>query len=170
MSGDWEYTEQEHEAIAEVKEENESKPSSPEHLNSDENATQANASIVEDQQTKVVPANNEEQDKVVKVEDATIQSLPRATTTTTAPIDRRRKKKSNYQPLRKQRQQQQRRETTTMPKVSKQLHKQDIEIKKLKSILQSQSEAIKQLKSQVKQITKQTSKFQKHAANKRKRK
>jgi uncharacterized coiled-coil protein SlyX len=57
-----------------------------------------------------------------------------------------------------------------MPTISKQLHKQGIEIKKLKSILQSQSEVIKQLKSQLRQVTKQTSKIQKHAASNKKRK
>ena len=54
-----------------------------------------------------------------------------------------------------------------MANISKQLHKQDIEIKKLKSVLQSQFGAIKQLKSQLRQVTKQTSKNQKNTASKR---
>jgi hypothetical protein len=155
-----------------TEQEDESKLSSSEHLNSDENATQANAAIVEDQETKVLQDNNEDQSKVINVEDAAVKSLPRATTTAMAPIDRRKKKnknKTNKQP-RKQKQQQQRKEITIIPKVSKQLHKQDIEIKKLKSILQSQSEAIKQLKSQLKQVTKQTSKIQKQSVSNKKRK
>ena len=112
--------------------------------------------IAEGQELKVLPDNYEEQDKVIEA-DSTIKSLPRATTTT-APMDKKRKK--NKQPLRKQKQQQQRKETA-MPSISKQLHKQGIEIKKLKSILQSQSEVIKQLKSQSRQVTKQSSKIQK---------
>jgi hypothetical protein len=162
MLGDWEYTEQEDEAIAEVKE-NGSKPSSLQH-SLEETATQANANIAEGQELKVLPANNQEQHKVVEA-DSTIKSLPRATTTT-APMDKKRKK--NKQPLRKQKQQQ--RKETAMPNISKQLHKQGIEIKKLKSILQSQSEVIKQLKSQLRQVTKQTSKIPKHAASNKKRK
>ena len=162
MSRDWKYTEQEDEAIAEVKE-NGSKPSSLQH-SFEETAAQANANIAEGQELKVLPDNNEEQDKVVEA-DSTIKSLPRATTSTTAPMDKKRK---NKQPLRKQRQQQ--RKETTMPTISKQLHKQGIEIKKLKSILQSQSEVIKQLKSQLRQVTKQTSKIEKHAASNKKRK
>ena len=163
MLGDWEYTEREDEAIAEVKE-NGAKPSSLQH-SLEEMATQANANIAEGQELKVLPANNQEQHKVVEA-DSTIKSLPRATTTT-APMDKKRKK--NKQPLRKQKQQQQRKETA-MPSISKQLHKQGIEIKKLKSILQSQSEVIKQLKSQLRQVTKQTSKIPKHAASNKKRK
>ncbi len=162
MSRDWEYTEQEDEAIDEVKE-NGSKPSSLQH-SLEETAAQANANIAEGQELKVLPDNNEEQDKVVEA-DSTIKSLPRATTTTT-PMDK--KKKKNKQPLRKQKQQQ--RKETAMPNISKQLQKQGIEIKKLKSILQSQSEVIKQLKSQLRQVTKQTSKIQKHAASNKKRK
>jgi len=163
MSGDVEYTEQEDEAIAEVKE-NGSKPSSLQH-SLVETVTQANANIAEGQELKVLHDNNEEQDKVVEA-DSTIKSLPRATTTTPAPMDKKRKK--NKQPLRKQKQQQ--RNETTMPNISKQLLKQGIEIKKLKSILQSQSEIIKQLKSQLRQVTKQTSKIQKHVASNKKRK
>jgi hypothetical protein len=58
MSEDWEHTEQEDEA----------KLSSSEHLNSDENAMQANAAIVEDQETNVLRDHNEDQSKVIKVE------------------------------------------------------------------------------------------------------
>jgi len=53
MSEDWEHTEQEDEA----------KLSSSEHLNSDENAMQANAAIVEDQETNVLRDHNEDQSK-----------------------------------------------------------------------------------------------------------
>jgi hypothetical protein len=138
MSRDWEYTEQEDEAITEVKE-NGSKPSSLQH-SLEETAMQANANIAEGQELKVLPANNQEQDKVVEA-DSTIKSLPRATTSTTAPMNKKGKK--NKQPLRKQKQQQ--RKETTMPTISKQLDKQGIEIKKLKSLLQSQSISLRYL-------------------------
>jgi hypothetical protein len=108
MSEDWEHTEEEDEA----------KLSSSEHLNSNENAMQANAAIVEDQETKVLQNNNEDQSKVIKVEDASVKSLPRATTTTMAPIDRR-KKKRNIQ----RRKQKQRKEATTTPNISNSISK-----------------------------------------------
>lgn len=66
MLGDWEYTEREDEAIAEVKE-NGAKPSSLQH-SLEEMATQANANIAEGQELKVLPDNNQEQDKVVEVD------------------------------------------------------------------------------------------------------
>jgi len=158
------------EDLEHTEKEDEAKLSSSEHLNTDENATQANAAIVEDQETKVLQDNNEDQNKVIRVEDAAVKSLPRATTTTMAPIDRKNKKKQKNNTQPKQKQQLQRKEATIIPKVSKQIHKQDVEIKKLKSILQSQSEAIKLLKSQLKQVTKQTSKIQKQSASNKKRK
>ena len=166
MSGNWEMSEQEDEDKAEVKEENESKPSALEHLKLDETDTQASANIAEGQELKVLPENNEEQDRVVEA-DTIIQSLPRATTTT-ATMEKR-KKRRNYQSQQKQKRQQRRKEIT-MPNVSKQLHKQGVEIKKLKSILQSQSQVIKQIQSQLKQVTKYTSKIQKHTVTKKKRK
>jgi hypothetical protein len=148
MSEDWEYTEQQDKAKDEVREKNES-----------------NATIADDHELKGLPDNYEEQDKVVEA-DAAIKSLPRATSTATDSIDKRKKDKL---PLRKQKQQQRR-----VSDVPKQLQKQGIEIKKLKLILQSQSQlnlgVIKQLKSQLKQVMKQNSKIQKHVANKKKRK
>src|ERR687888_69024 len=87
MSGDEKDTRQEEEGKTEVNE-NDSKPSSPERLiKSDEAATQVNTNIDEDQELKVLPANEEEEgEKIVEVEDAAIKSLPRATT----------KKRNNY--------------------------------------------------------------------------
>jgi DNA repair exonuclease SbcCD ATPase subunit len=151
MLGDEKDTEQE-EGKTEVKE-NESKPRSLERLiKSGQATTQANANIADDQELKVLPENEEGEEKIVEV-DSTIKSLPRATTTT--PIGKRMK-------------QQQQKKGTTIPNVSKQLEQQTTEIKKIKSILQSQSELIKQLKSQLKQVQKQTSQIQKHAVMKKK--
>ncbi|MFL6361089.1 MAG: hypothetical protein ACJ72V_17335 [Nitrososphaeraceae archaeon] len=158
MSGYEKDTEQE-EGITEVKE-NESKPSSLERLiKSDQADTQANTNIAEDQGFKVLPENEEVGEEKVLEVDAAIKSLPRATTTT--PIGKRKKQR----PLQKQ--QRQKKETTT-PNVSKQLERQSTEIKKIKSILQSESELIKQLKSQLKQVQKQILQIQKHAAKKKK--
>ena len=53
---------------------------------------------------------------------------------------------------------------------SKQLEQQIAEIKKIKSILQSQPELIKQLQSQLKQLQKQISQIQKYVAKKKKKK
>jgi hypothetical protein len=93
MSRDWKYTEQEDKAIAEVKE-NGSKPSSLQH-SFEETAAQANANIAEGQELKVLPDNNEEQDKVVEA-DSTIKSLPRATTSTTAPMNKKGRRTSSH--------------------------------------------------------------------------
>jgi hypothetical protein len=41
----------------------------------DEAATEANVDIAEDQELKVLPANDEEEEKIVEVEDANISSL-----------------------------------------------------------------------------------------------
>src|SRR5919199_1850277 len=145
MSGDWEYTKQEDEAKAEVKEGNEFKPSTlQQSVRSDEKA-KPNTNIDEDQESKMLPENNEEQGKGIKVELATLKSLPRATTTTMGSMDKRKKKNIQH------RNQKQRKKTTTMANISKRLHKQDIEIKKLKSVLQSQFGAIKKLKKYSKQ-------------------
>ena len=105
MSGDEKDTGQEEGGKTEVKE-NESKPppSSERLIKSDEAATQANASIAEDQELKVLPENEEEEgEKIVEVEDAAIKSLPRATT----------------------------KKEITIPNVSKRLEQQSTEIKKV---------------------------------------
>jgi hypothetical protein len=86
------------EGKTEVKE-NESKPPSLERLiKSDQVATQANANIAEDQELKVLPENEDEEEKIVEV-DTAIKSLPRVTTTT--PIGKRKQQQS----LQKQQQQ-----------------------------------------------------------------
>jgi hypothetical protein len=159
MSVDEKDTEQE-EDKTEVKE-NEFEPSSPKRIiKSDEATTEANANIVEDQESKALSENEEEGEKIVEVEDAAIKSLPRATTIT--PIGERKKKQP---PLQKQHQQ---KKEISIPNVSKRLDQQSTEIKKIKSVLQSQSELIKQLKSQFKQVHKQILQIQKHAAKKKK--
>jgi hypothetical protein len=160
MPMDEKEVEQDEEGKTEVKE-NDSKPSSPERLKSDEAAIEANANIAEDQGLKVLPEDEEKGEKIVEVEDAAIKSLPRATTT--IPIGKR--KKNQKKPLQKQEQQ---KKEIIIPNVSKHLEQQSTEIKKIKSILQSQSEFIKQLKSQLKQVQKQISQIQKHAAKKKK--
>lgn len=103
--------------------------------------------------------NEEEGEKIVEVEDAAIKSLPRATTIT--PIGERKKQP----PLQKQHQQ---KKEISIPNVFKRLDQQSTEFKKIKSVLQSQSELIKQLKSQFKQVHKQILQVQKHAAKKKK--
>jgi hypothetical protein len=86
------------EGKTEVKE-NESKPPSLERLiKSDQAAIQANANIAEDQELKVLPENEDEEEKIVEV-DTAIKSLPRVTTTT--PIGKRKQQQS----LQKQQQQ-----------------------------------------------------------------
>jgi hypothetical protein len=158
MLGDKKDTEQE-EGKTEVRENQSKLPLLERLVKSDQVAIQANANIAEGQELKVLAENGEEGEKIVEV-DAAIKSLPRATVTTT-PIGKRKKQ----QPL--QNQQQQKKEVT-IPNVSKRLEQQSTEIKKIKSILQSQSELIKQLKSQLKQVQKQISQVQKHAAKKKK--
>jgi hypothetical protein len=151
MSVDEKDTEQE-EGKTRVRE-NEFEPSSPKRIiKSDE----ANTNINEDQELKELPENEVKGEKIVEVEDAAIKSLPRATITTH--INKRKKP-----PI--QNQQQQKKEIP-IPNLSKRLDQQSTEIKKIKSVLQSQSELIKQLKSQFKQVHKQILQIQKHAAKK----
>ncbi len=158
MSVDEKDTEQE-EGKTGVKE-NEFEPSSPKRIiKSDEATTEANTNIDEDQELKALPENEVNREKIVEVEDAAIKSLPRATITTH--IGKRKKKP----PLQKQQQQ---KKEIPIPNLSKRLDQQSTEIKKIKSVLQSQSELIKQLKSQFKQVHKQILQIQKLAAKKRK--
>lgn len=158
MSVDEKDTEQE-EGKTGVKE-NEFEPSSPKRIiKSDEATTEANTNIDEDQELKALPENEVKREKIVEVEDAAINSLPRATITTH--IGKRKKKP----PLQKQQQQ---KKEIPIPNLSKRLDQQSTEIKKIKSVLQSQSELIKQLKSQFKQVHKQILQIQKLAAKKRK--
>ncbi len=156
MSVDEKDTEQE-EGKTGVKE-NEFEPSSPKRIiKSDEATTEANTNIDEDQELKALPENEVNREKIVEVEDAAIKSLPRATITTH--IGKRKKKP----PLQKQQQQ---KKEIPIPNLSKRLDQQSTE--KIKSVLQSQSELIKQLKSQFKQVHKQILQIQKLAAKKRK--
>ena len=60
-------------------------------MRSDEKA-KPNTNIDEDHESKMLPENNEEQGKAVKVEHATLKSLRRATTTTMGSMDKRKKK------------------------------------------------------------------------------
>ena len=158
MLGDEKDTAQE-EDKTEVRENEPKLPLLERLIKSHQVATQANANIAEGQESKVLPENVEEGEKILEV-DAAIKSLPRATTTTT-PIDKRRKQ----QPLQKRQQQ---KKEVTIPNVSRRLEQLSTEIKKIKSILQYQMELIKQLKSQLKQVQKQISQVQKHAAKKKK--
>jgi|SRR5919198_2756651 hypothetical protein len=155
------------EGRTEVKE-NDSKLSSPERLiKPDEADTEADANVAEDQELKVSPENDGEEEKVVEVKHSSIKSLPRATTTAT-PIDKRKKKEQSPLQEQEQKKQQQKKEVP-IPNVSKKLEQQSTEIKKIKSILQSQSQLIKQLKSQLKQVQNQISRIQKHSAKKKMR-
>ena len=163
MSGDEKDGEQE-EGKTEVKE-NDSKPLLPGQLiKSDEAVTQADANVAEDQELKMLPENDGEQDKVVEVEDTTIKSLPRATRTNTT-ISKRKKNQ-----LLVQKQKEQQRKEIPIRNVSKKLEQQGTEIKNIKSIMQSQSQLIKQIKSQLKQVQKQISRIQKHSTKKKKKK
>src|SRR5919106_6012899 len=152
MSVDEKDTEQE-EGKTGVKE-NEFEPSPKRILKSDEATTEANTNIDENQELKVLQENEVKGEKIVEVEDAAIKSLPRATINTH--IDKKKKP-----PLQKQQQQ---KKEIPIPNISKRIDQQSTEIKKIKSVLQSQSELIKQLKSQFKQIRKQILQIQKLAA------
>src|SRR5215212_2348519 len=124
MSVDEKDTEQEEDKTG-VKE-NEFEPSSSKRIiKSDEATTEANANIDEDQELKALSENEEEEEKIVEVEDAAIKSLPRATTIT--PIGKRKKKKKQP-PLQKQHQ----KKEISIPNVSKRLDQQSTEIKKIK--------------------------------------
>src|SRR5919109_235816 len=135
-------------------EENESKlpPSLLEDtIEPDQVDVEANAKVAEDQELKVLPRSEEEKEKEeIVTADAAKKPLPRTTTTTTATIGNRKKQ----QRLQKQ----------------QQLEKETIEIDKIKSILQSQLELIKQLQSQLKQLQKQVSQIQKYIIKKKKKK
>src|ERR687888_509486 len=119
-------------------EENQAEPSSLEDtVESDQAAMEANANVAEDQELKVLPESEEEKGKeIIVAADAAKKSLPRATTTT--PIGKRKKQ----QLLQKQQQKQQQKETSII-NVSKQLEQQSKEIKKIKSIVQSEPGLIK---------------------------
>ena len=146
--------------------ENEFEPSSPKYTTeSYEGTTEANTNIDEDQELKAFSENEVNEEKRVEVEDAAIKSLPRATTTN-AHIGKRNKQQLLQPAIQKQQQRQ--KKEITIPNVSKRLEQQSTEIKKIKSVLQSQSELIKQLKSQFKQVHKQILQIQKLAAKKRK--
>ena len=127
----------------------------------DQAAVEANAKVAEDQELKVLPESEQEKEKEeIVTADAAKKPLPR---TTTATIGKRKKQ----QRLQKQQQQQ---KETTITNVSKQLEEQTTEINKIKSILQSQPELIKQLQSQLKQLQKQVSQIQKYIIKKKKKK
>jgi hypothetical protein len=119
------------ERVTEV-EENKSEPSPP-PLETDQAAIEENANVAEDQELKVLPESEEESQKeIILAADAAKKSLPTATTTARATIGKRKK----------QRQKQQQKEPT-IANVSKQLEQQATEIKKIKSIEQSQPGLIK---------------------------
>ena len=147
-------------------EENESElpPPLEDTIEPDQAAVEANAKVAEDQELKVLPRSEEEKEKEeIVTADAAKKPLPRTTTTATATIGKRKKQ----QRLQKQQQQQ---KETTITNVSKQLEKQTTEIDRIKSILQSQPELIKQLQSQLKQLQKQVSQIQKYIIKKKKKK
>src|ERR687888_127761 len=151
------------ERLTEV-EKNESEPPSPPPLESDQSAIEAKANVAEDQELKVLPETGEEEQKeIIVAADAAKKSLPRATTTTTTPIGKRKK-----QQLQKQQQKQQQKEIS-ITNVPRQLERQATEIKKIKSIVQSQPQLIKQLQSQLKQLQKQILQIQKYVGKKKKK-
>ena len=91
-----------------------------------------------------MPEGEEESQKqIIVAADAAKKSLPRATTTAIATIGKRKK----------QRQKQQQKEPT-ITNVSKQLEQQATEIKKIKSMVQSQPGLIKQTPIPIKAATK----------------
>jgi hypothetical protein len=142
------------ERLTEV-EENESEPPSPSPLESDQSAIEAKANVAEDQELKVLPETGEENQKeIIVAADAAKKSLPRATTT-----DKRIKQKQRQQY-----------KEPNITNVSKRLEQQTTEIKKIKSMVQSQPGLIKQLQSQLKQLQKQISQIQKYVTKQNKKK
>jgi hypothetical protein len=106
-------------------EENKSEPS-PQPLESDQGAIEENANVAEDQELKVLPESEEDNQKqIIVAADAAKKSLPRATTTTT--IGKRKKQKQKQQ-----------QKEPTITNISKQLDQQATEIKRIKSMVQSQ--------------------------------
>jgi hypothetical protein len=125
-------------------------------LESDQAAIEENANVAEDQELKVLPESEEDNQKeIIEASDVAKKSLPRATTTTDKRI--------------KQKQQQQQKEPT-ITNISKQLEQQAAEIKRIKLMVQSQPGLIKQLQSQLKQLQKQISQIQKYMTKQNKKK
>ena len=129
-------------------------------LESDQAAIEENANAAEDQELKVSPESEEDgQKQIIEASDMAKKSLPRATTTATTTIEK--KKKQN---------QQQQQKEATITNVSKQLEQQTTEIKRMKSMVQSQLGLIKQVQSQLKQLQKQISQIQKYMTKQNKKK
>ena len=126
MSVDAKEGEQDKESKTDVKENDSS--SSESLIKSNEVDTEATANIAEDQELKMLPENDgEQQEKVVEVkEGSAIKSLPRATTTNTSAFGktkRKGKKKNQQLQLQKQNKQQQKKEVP-IPNVYKKLEQQ----------------------------------------------